>query len=97
MSCETFLLKVYSRMNCTKYEPRAMLYRSHILYISIGVAPIAQLRACVTKIVHIQRRSPNIVSDFPYHKGLLLKERIRSLWEQILSFKIHSNFKKGCD
>ena len=25
-----------------------------------------------------------MVSDFPYHKELLLKERICSLWEQIL-------------
>ena len=54
---------------------------------SIGVAPITQLRTCITKLVHIQGRSPNVVSDFPYHKELLLKERIRSLWEQVLSFK----------
>ena len=26
-------------------------------------------------------------SDLPYHKELLLNERIRSLWEQILYFK----------
>ena len=32
-----------------------------------------------------QGRSPNVVSDFPYHKKLLLKEKIHSLWEQILS------------
>ena len=34
-------------------------------------------------------------SDFPNHKELLLKERIRSLWEQILSFKRSSHFEKG--
>ena len=30
-----------------------------------------------------------------YHKELLLKERIRFLWEQILSFKRSSHFEKG--
>ena len=34
-------------------------------------------------------------SDFLYHKNLLLKERIRSLWEQILFFKRNSHFEKG--
>ena len=34
-------------------------------------------------------------SDFPYQKELLLKERIRSLWEQILPFKRSSHFEKG--
>ena len=34
-----------------------------------------------------------MVSDFPYHKELLLKERMRSLWEQILSFMRSSNLK----
>ena len=62
---------------------------------SIGVATITQLGMCVMKIVHIQGRSPNVVSDFPYHKELLLKERICSLWEQILSFKRSSNFEMG--
>ena len=38
----------------------------------IGIAPISQLRTYVMKIVHIQGRSPNVVSDFPYHKELLL-------------------------
>ena len=33
--------------------------------------------------------------DFAYHKELLLKKRIRYLWEQILSFKRSSYFKKG--
>ena len=31
---------------------------------------------------------------FPYHKGLLLNERIRSLWEQILSFKRSPYFER---
>ena len=47
------------------------------------------------KNFNIQGRSPNVVKYFPYHKELLLKERIRSLWEQILSFKRSSNFEKG--
>ena len=33
-------------------------------------------------------------SDFPYYKELLIKERIRSLWEQILSFKRSSILKR---
>ena len=35
-----------------------------------------------------------MVSDFPYHKELLLKERICSFWEKILSFKLNSHFEK---
>ena len=61
----------------------------------IGVAPMTQLRVCVTKIVHIHGRLPNVVSDFPYHEELLLKERIRPLWEQILSLKRNFTFEKG--
>ena len=38
--------------------------------------------------VHIQGRSPDVVSDFPYHKKLLFEERIYSLWEQ-------DNFERG--
>ena len=34
-------------------------------------------------------------SDFPYHKELLLKERDRYVWEQIISFKRISHFEKG--
>ena len=33
-------------------------------------------------------------SDFPYYKELFIKERIRSLWEQILSFKRSSHLKR---
>ena len=51
----------------------------------IGVAPITQLRTCAIKS-NDQGRSP---------KELLLKERIHSLWEQILSFKRSSHFEKG--
>ena len=32
---------------------------------------------------------------FPYYKELLIKERIPSLWKQILSFKRGSRFEKG--
>ena len=42
---------------------------------------------------NIQGRSPNVIKVI-FHKELLLKERIRSLWEQILSFKRSSHFEK---
>ena len=38
-----------------------------------------------------------VKSDFPYHKELLLKERIRSLCEQILSCKRNFPFEKVCN
>ena len=38
-----------------------------------------------------KRRSPNV----EYQKELLLKERIHSLWEQILSFESSFHFKTG--
>ena len=38
---------------------------------------------------NIQGRSANVVKvTFSYFKELLIKERIRSLWEQILSFPL---------
>ena len=37
------------------------------------------LKQVRNKNSNIQERSPNVVSDFPYHKELLLKERICSL------------------
>ena len=51
---------------------------------------------------HVRNRNCNIqggppdvvISGFPYHTELLLKERIRFLWEQILSFKRISHFGK---
>ena len=36
-----------------------------------------------------------MMCDFPYYKELLIKERIRSLWKQILSINRSSNFEKG--
>ena len=52
---------------------------------------------------HVRNKSSNIQgevtlcdkSDFPYYKELLIKERTRSLSEQILSFKRSSHFEKG--
>ena len=42
-----------------------------------------------------QRKSPNMAKViFPYHKEMLLKEIIRSLWKSILSFKRSSYLKK---
>ena len=45
--------------------------------INCGVAPITQLRTCVIKIVSFKGVDLCGKSDFPYHKELLLKERIR--------------------
>ena len=42
---------------------------------------------------NIQGRSFCDKTDFPDYKELLIKERIRSIWEQILSFKIISHLK----
>ena len=58
----------------------------------IGVAPTRQLLRSVIKIVTSTLCGK---SEFPYHKELLLKERIHSLWAQILSFKRSSQFEKG--
>ena len=55
----------------------------------IGVASIMQYRHMRNKKSNTQGSSPNVV------KELLLKERICSLWEQILSFKRSSHFEKG--
>ena len=49
----------------------------------IGVAPITQSTHVCNKHSNTQGSS----SDFPYLKGLLLKERIRSLWEQMKRFR----------
>ena len=62
---------------------------------SIGVASITQLRTCVMKILYVQGRSPNAVSDFKYHNAQLLKARIRFLLERIISFERRSHFEKG--
>ena len=63
--------------------------------VCIGVAPITQLCTCVIKIITFKEVTLCGKSDFPYHKELLLKERIHSLWEQILSYKRSSYFEKG--
>ena len=62
--------------------------------LRIGVAPITQLRTSVIKIASFKEVTYYGKSDFPYHKELLFKERIRFLWEQILSFKGSSHFEK---
>ena len=43
---------------------------------------------------NIQGRSLIVISDFPYYKELLKKERIHSLLEQILSFKRSYHLKR---
>ena len=50
---------------------------------------------CVIKIVTFKGGHLMCDSDFRYYKELLIKERICSLWEQILSFKKSSHFGKG--
>ena len=57
----------------------------------IGVSPITQLRTCVKIIVTFKGGHSCGKSEFPFHKEMLLKERIRSIWEQILSFKRSSH------
>ena len=48
---------------------------------------------------NIQGRSQNVtlcgISEFPYYKELLIKERIRSILEPMLSFKRSSHSEKG--
>ena len=48
----------------------------------------------VIKIVTFKGGHLMCKSDSPYHKELLIKERIRSLWEQFLSFKRSSYLEK---
>ena len=61
-----------------------------------GVVLITQYTHVRNKNSNAQGSSPHVVEViFPYLKELLLKKRIRSLWEQILSFKRSSNFEKG--
>ena len=62
---------------------------------TIGVAPIAQITHVRNKIVTFKGGHLCDISDFLYYKELLIQERIRSLWEQILSFKRSSDFEKG--
>ena len=61
---------------------------AHLCSMVIGVAPITKFTHVHNKNSNIQGKSPNVVkSDFPYHKELLLKERIRSHLERILSLR----------
>ena len=87
-----FLVHQYvTRMN---YISNPFVGSEDQIRLPLGVTPITQLRMCVTKIIDIQGRSPNVASDCQYRKILLLKEINRSLWEQVLSFKRSSNFEK---
>ena len=51
--------------------------------IFLHACSFTQLRTCVIKNCNTPGRSLNVV----YYQELLLKERIRSLWEQIFCFK----------
>ena len=57
----------------------------------IGEVPIMQLHTWVIKIVNIQAKSPSVET------GRLLKERICSHLEQILSFNRSPFYEKGCN
>ena len=61
----------------------------------IGVAPTTQYTHVRNKKYHSREITKCCKSDLPYLKELLLKERIGSLWKQILSFKRSSHFEKG--
>ena len=69
--------------------------KTDLLVVTIGVAPITQGTHVRNTNSNIQGRSLNWISDFPYYKKLLIKERIRSLWDRILSCKRSSHFEKG--
>ena len=62
---------------------------------SIGVAPIMQYMYVCNKNCNTQGSSPNVLKLIFVPKELLLKERIHSHWDQILSFKRSSHFEKG--
>ena len=64
--------------NPRKIQIQSTLYS---LPCVIVVAPITQLRRCVIRVV-------------TNYKELLIKERIHSLWEQILSLKRSSHFER---
>ena len=70
---------------------------TQFFYEGIRIAPVAQLCKCLMKIVHIQIKSPNVeIRVFrTINDCYILKERIRSLWEQILSFKRSPIYKNG--
>ena len=69
----------------------------YITYHNICVALITQITRVSNKNSNMQGRIFYLVRniDFPFQKELLLKECIRSLWEQILSFKRGSHYEKG--
>ena len=54
--------------------------------------------ALITQYTHVHTKNNNTQGSspyFPYLKELLLKERIRYPWEQVLSFKRSPHFEKG--
>ena len=65
--------------------------------MTMGEAPITHVTHVLNKNSNIQWRPLNVICYFLYYmyKELLTKGRIRSLWEQILSFKRRSQFEKG--
>ena len=76
---------------------KMLWHQNYTIWVSlreniIGVATITQVTHVRNKI---QGRLQCDKNDFPYAKELLIKERIRSLWEQILSFKRSSHFENG--
>ena len=73
--------------------PKSVLW---LYTINIDGAPITQYMHMRNKNSNTQGSSSNVgKSDFPYLKELLLKERICSLWNQILSLIEKFPFLKG--
>ena len=64
--------------------------------IPIGVALNTQLHTCKLKIATFKGGYIMWQKWFLYYKELLIKERIRPPWEQILFFKRSFTFEKGC-
>ena len=92
----TFFYYGISRIYFLMARPSAVCNLFFSFSICIGVAPITQYTHVRNKNSNTQGSSPNEVRViFPYLKELLLKQWIRSFWEQLLSFKRSSQFKKG--
>ena len=80
-----------------RYKPMLNVVQSGWQIKFIGVASFTQVTHVRNKNSKIQGRSLNVIKVI-FHtirKCSVIKERIRSLWEQILSFKRSSHFEEG--
>ena len=60
---------------------------SVLLLFVIGVTPIMQVTHVRNKNSNVQGRSLTVIKVIFHTKEMLINERIRYLWKQILSFK----------